>query len=215
MSGASRILIVDDEPNVRFVFRTALESDGYAVAEAGDGESALAWLGSHAADLVLLDLQMAGLGGMETLLRLRLSGNRTPVVVITAHGSAPDAVSAMKLGAIDFLSKPLTPSDLRNVVADVVKRHSPAEEPAPAEAAVAASAQQRFGEALQSAKRALNGLEFEEAEFFLDRALDLDSNSSEAAQLRKTLRDSRRQHEGPYRVLRDLFPVGRSHKLSQ
>ena len=63
--------------------------------------------------LVLLDLRMPGLGGMETLRQLRDTGNAVPVVIITAHGTIPDSVQAMKLGAVDFLSKPITPETLR------------------------------------------------------------------------------------------------------
>ncbi|HWE39672.1 MAG TPA: response regulator, partial [Isosphaeraceae bacterium] len=106
---AGRVLIVDDEPNVRLVFRTALESAGYAVAEVDDGPEALAWLAKARADVVLLDIQMPLMGGMDVLRGLRDAGNDVPVVIITAHGSIPDAVAAIKLGAIDFLSKPLTP----------------------------------------------------------------------------------------------------------
>ena len=109
MTGAARILIVDDEPNVRLVFRTALEAVGYAVDEVADGGAALDRLRESPADLVLLDLQMPRLDGMATLARLREAGDDVPVVIITAHGSVPDAVAAMKLGAIDFLAKPLTP----------------------------------------------------------------------------------------------------------
>jgi DNA-binding NtrC family response regulator len=119
------ILIIDDEPNLRLVFRTSLESDGYRVAEAGDGEEALKRLQRFPADVVLLDLLMPGLGGIEILRRIRAAGNSVRVVIITAHGGVPDAVSAMKLGVIDFLSKPITPEALRGVVGKVLRRHSP------------------------------------------------------------------------------------------
>ena len=93
MSDAKHILIVDDEPNVRLVFRTALESAGYETSTAGDGEAALEVLERAPADLVLLDLQMPGLYGMEVLRRLRDAGNEVPVIFVTAHGSVPDAVA--------------------------------------------------------------------------------------------------------------------------
>src|SRR4051794_1163467 len=126
------IFIVDDEPPVRLSFRTALETDGYAVEEARDGHEALAHLERSAAELVLLDLLMPGLGGMEVLRLLRDAGNDVPVVVITAHGTIPDSVQGMKLGAIDFLSKPITPKELRRVVREVIERHARSEpEPEP------------------------------------------------------------------------------------
>ena len=118
-------MIVDDEPNVRLVFQIALESAGYAVVEAADGEEALARLREAPIDLILLDLKMPVLDGMETLRRLREQGNLVPVVIITAHGSIPDAVAAMKLGAIDFLPKPVSPTHAaRGRRAGARKRHA-------------------------------------------------------------------------------------------
>jgi DNA-binding response OmpR family regulator len=218
MNRSPLILVVDDEPNVRLVVRTALEAEGYGVVEARDGEEALARLRDRRFDLILLDLRLPVLDGMGTLRRLRESGDDTPVVIVTAHGSVPDAVAAIKLGAIDFLAKPMTPEALRGVVADVVGRHSAAPAGPPPEVqataaepepeAGAAESANRFAEALTGAKRALNRREFDKAEFFLDRALALDPRSNEAGRLKGLLRDSRREHQGPYRVLRDLFPVG-------
>src|SRR5207245_88313 len=92
-------------------------------ATAQDGETALRWLSESHADLVLLDLQMPGMGGMEVLEKLREGGNNVPVAIVTAHGSIPNAVQAMRLGAIDFLAKPLTPEALRKVVAEMLERH--------------------------------------------------------------------------------------------
>jgi len=98
MDAPKRILVVDDEPNVRLVFRTALESTGYLVTEAADGDAAMVQLRKIPIDLILLDLKMPVLNGMETLERLRITGDETPVVVVTAHGSVPDAVAAMSWG---------------------------------------------------------------------------------------------------------------------
>ncbi len=122
MDAPKRILIVDDEPNVRLVFRTALESTGFQVTEAADGDAALVQLRKVPIDLILLDLKMPVMDGMETLEQLRLAGDQTPVVVVTAHGSVPDAVAAMKLGAVDFLPKPVSPVSLRAVVARACAR---------------------------------------------------------------------------------------------
>src|SRR4051794_10958806 len=126
MSHPAHILIVDDEPNVQLVFRTTLDSAGYATSSAEDGEAALLWLGSTPVNLGLLDLHMPDMDGMQVLESLRETGNNVPVVIVTAHGSVPNAVQAMKLGAIDFLSKPLSPDQLRGVVAEVLERHAAA-----------------------------------------------------------------------------------------
>ena len=125
MNANSKILIVDDEPNVRLVFRTTLKAEGYETASADCGSSALDILRADTFDLILLDLQMPGEGGNTILQRLREAGNDTPVVIITAYATVPDAVQAMKLGAIDFIAKPLSPTILRQVVAEVIHRNSP------------------------------------------------------------------------------------------
>ena len=127
MGGAALVLIVDDEPSIRLMFRTALQAAGYDTAEAGDGPTALARLRESSPDVMLLDLKMPGMDGMETLRRMREAGDDTAVVIVTAHGSIPDAVAAMKLGAVDFLTKPVTPEGLRKVVSEVVLRHGKSE----------------------------------------------------------------------------------------
>jgi len=124
MNRGTRILIIDDEPNLRLMFRTTLEAAGYVVAEATDGAAGVQQLRKFPADLVLLDLNMPGMGGIAFLRELRDAGNQVPVVIVTAHGNLPDAVMVMKLGAIDFLSKPATPEVLRTVVAEAVARHA-------------------------------------------------------------------------------------------
>ena len=200
-----RILIVDDEPNVRLMFRTTLESLGYALEEATDGEEALRQHEARPADLILLDLQMPRLDGMATLRRLRDSGGDVPVVIVTAHGSVPDAVAAMRLGAIDFLSKPLSPSALRQVVADVLGRTAATDAPpSPVPASASASASPtvvRHGPAaidLTPAKRALNRREFDRAATLLEKALDLDPNAPEALTLQGVLYESRGQDHAAY-----------------
>jgi DNA-binding response OmpR family regulator len=219
MSHSKRILIVDDEPNVRLVFRTALESEGYDLAEAANGRDALNWLRTSKADLILLDLQMPDTGGMEVLRRLRKADNDTPVVIITAHGSVPDAVQAMKLGAIDFLAKPLTPHALRQVVAEVLERHvEPEPEPAPAPKRTAGSTTVVIGPALldlTAAKRALNRREFERAATLLEQALDLEPNSAEAHNLMGVLHESRGQDHAAYHSYKAALSADPHHGPAQ
>ena len=166
MSAARRIMIVEDEPNVRLVFRAALESETHTLTTAEDGETALRWLNQEDYDLVLLDIRMPGMGGMEVLRRLRAAGRDVPVIVITAQHSVANAVEAMKLGAIDFLAKPLTPEALRQTVAEVLERH-PKVEPHRDLAETTAKAR----DMLSSAKRALNHRLFYRAEGLLKEAI--------------------------------------------
>ena len=213
MSNAKRILIVDDEPNVRLVFRTALESSDHMVATAEDGETALRWLRASPADLVLLDLAMPGMGGMQVLEELREEGIDVPVVIITAHGNVPHAVHAMKLGAIDFLAKPITPEALRKVVAEVLDRHEvPKTEPSRRPAPEPVTAASQFAENLSRAKRALNYCAFDEAEVFLKQAIALDPNSAEAHNLRGVLHECRNEHDASYREYRAALKADKHYE---
>jgi DNA-binding NtrC family response regulator len=117
------ILIVDDEPNVRLTYRTALETEGLEVHEASDGLVALNAMSERQFDLAILDMRMPEVSGLELLERMRRQEIQTPVVIVTAYGDVPHAVRAMKLGAIDFLEKPLTPETLRAMVAEILRRH--------------------------------------------------------------------------------------------
>jgi DNA-binding response OmpR family regulator len=205
------VLIVDDEPNVRLMLRTTLESSGYEVREAADGSGALGHLRASACDLVVLDLRMPRMDGMETLRRLRAEGDCTPVVMLTAHGSIPDAVAAMKLGAIDFLTKPITPQALREVVADVIRRQV---EPPPAKPVARAkipddAKEKAIAFDLARAKRAVNRGEFDEAERLLHEAIALDSSSDEAHELLdRLLILKEKEGQGSFAMLRDWFPSG-------
>lgn len=203
------ILIVDDEPNVRLMLRTALESSGYQVREAADGSGALGHLRVSPCDLVVLDLRMPRMDGMETLRRLRAEGDCTPVVMLTAHGSIPDAVAAMKLGAIDFLTKPITPQALREVVADVIRRQADRPPPKPEAAAKSPDHSKEIAFDLARAKRALNRGEFAEAERLLREIIALDSRSDEAHELLdRLLILKEKEGQGSFSMLRDWFPSG-------
>ena len=211
----ARILIVDDEPNVRLVFRTALESSGYTITTAEDGAEALMWLGNAAFDLVLLDLRMPGIGGMEVLEGLREAGHAVPVVIITAHGDVPNAVHAMKLGAIDFLAKPLSPDDLRTVVAEVLARHVAARtepDPRPSTAHEPVTVAAQFATNLASAKRALNNRWFDEAEVYLKQAIGLEPSAAEVHNLMGVLHELRNEHDASYREYKAALKADRHYE---
>jgi DNA-binding NtrC family response regulator len=213
MDPKKRVLIVDDESNVRLMLETALASVGYEVIEATDGHAALDLLRGpdFHCDLVLLDLLMPRMDGMELLRRLRASGNVVPVVILTAHGSIPEAVEAMKLGAIDFLTKPTTPDALRGVVAEVINRHaavpaqSGAREPGPKQSDLA----KQLGFDLARAKRAINRGQFSEAETLLSEIIALEPKSTLAHELYNRLQKLKEQEaRGSFRILRNWFPSG-------
>jgi CheY-like chemotaxis protein len=120
---SKRILIIDDEENIRRVTRLTLQTAGYEVGEAGDGESGLRVYGDGSMwDAVLLDQRMSGMDGLETLRHISERNPTARVIMATAYASIELAVDAMKLGATDFVRKPMTPEILRNAVAAALSK---------------------------------------------------------------------------------------------
>jgi DNA-binding response OmpR family regulator len=113
-----RLLIIDDEPHIRQMMRLTLEAAGYHVDEAADGQAGLDRFGDGTTyDAVLLDQRMPGLDGLDTLQRIKKRAPTACVVMVTAYASIELAVDAMRLGATDFLRKPMTPETLRSATA--------------------------------------------------------------------------------------------------
>jgi len=102
------ILIVDDEPGIRDTLRGVMEDEGFAVEAVASGEECLSALEKRAYSCVLLDVWLPGIDGLETLRRLRAAGSDAAVVIISGHGNVETAVKATKLGAFDFIEKPLS-----------------------------------------------------------------------------------------------------------
>lgn len=121
---ATRVLIVDDDPASRRLLEVRLRALGCEVATAEDGKQAVAVVQRQLPALMLVDLQMPQMGGMELLRKLRQDGVDTPVIVITAHGSIEAVVEAMKEGAYDFIPKPFDPKHLEIVVRKALERES-------------------------------------------------------------------------------------------
>ena len=106
------VLVVDDEPNILRTVRSALRAEGYEVETADDGAAALDRMARGAYDVVLLDVQLPRVGGLEVLQRARAAGFDAPVVMMSGHGTIETAVQATRLGARDFLEKPLSTEKL-------------------------------------------------------------------------------------------------------
>jgi DNA-binding NtrC family response regulator len=116
------VLIVDDEKNIRLTLSIALESMELEIDTAMNGEEALVKLGQKEFGLILLDLKMPGMDGMEVLQKVSEIRPDIRVIIITAHGTIESAVDAMKLGAVDFIQKPFSPDEIRELVSKVIDR---------------------------------------------------------------------------------------------
>ena len=116
------ILIVDDEKNIRLTLSQALETLGAEIDTAANGEEALAKLKGREFGLILLDIRMPGMDGMEVLRRVREIRPDIRIIMITAYGTIESAVEALKLGAVDFLQKPFDPEEIRELVSRVIDR---------------------------------------------------------------------------------------------
>lgn len=184
---SKNILVVDDEPNVRLSYRVALETEGYVVKQAHCGAKALDELAAGAFDLAILDMRMPEMDGLELLAEMRQRGFTTPSIVITAFGDVPHAVRALKLGAIDFLQKPITPEALRNIVTDVVTRHDTE--------STTLAPRDDFQTHIVTAQRLLNLRDFLNAKRHLIRALELSDKSKEAFNLAGVLFEMQEDYE--------------------
>jgi DNA-binding response OmpR family regulator len=206
-----RILIVDDEPNVRLSYRATLEAEGYGVEEANSAATALEKLVPGHFDLAILDLRMPEMDGLDLLAQMRKRGVPTPTVMITAYGELPNAVKAIKLGAIDFLQKPLTPDQLRHIVAEIVARHADTD---PNEVEL-----KDYAYHLRTAKRSINQRDFETAKRSLKNALHLDDRSAEGfnlagvvAELSEDFANATRYYEQALRLNKDFAPARQNAK---
>lgn len=167
----SRILIIDDEENIRLTVKTCLLGAGYEVQTAINGEDGLEQFATNPADLVLLDMKMPGKTGLDVLRELRQQSN-VSVIMITAFGNVEDAVSAMKLGAVDYLRKPFTPDQIRGIVAEVLERQS-----------LRPTAGEDYASLVQKAKGRIQNREFDEAKELLSQASTLEGAQPEAFNL--------------------------------
>lgn len=175
-----QILIVDDEPNICKTLKKALESEGYEVRAVEDGENALETVDEMVPDVVLLDLKLPGMDGLEVL--GELSDVETDVIMITGHGSEETAVQAMKQGAIDYLRKPFSPEEIREKVTELLQRRK-IEPVSPREA--------DYETCIELGKKMINRREFERAQEYLEQSLTRDTSAPEPFNLLGVIQEMR------------------------
>jgi len=167
-----KILVVDDEKNMRITLKHCLEGAGYEVTTAVNGEDALDKFKSDGYQLVLLDMKLPGISGIEVLKKIKEERAFTPVIMITAYGTIETAVEAMKLGAVDYLSKPFPPEEIRGLASKVLSRKDLKREEL-----------KDFDSHLEFAKACINKGEYETALEYLQKAMDIDPSRPEPLNL--------------------------------
>jgi two-component system KDP operon response regulator KdpE len=126
---SGRILVVDDEPQIRRVMRTTLSANGYEVTDARSGEEAVGRLQAASFDLVLLDINMPGLGGLETCRAIRDVKTAVAIIMLTVRNSEKDKVQALDAGADDYVTKPFGAHELLARIRATLRRTSIASAP--------------------------------------------------------------------------------------
>ena len=121
---AANILVVDDEPQIRRVLRSTLSTQGYVITEAKTGEEALESLRKERPDLVLLDMNMPGIGGVETCREIRRASD-APIIMLTVRNAERDKVAALDAGADDYVVKPFSIEELLARIRAALRRYAP------------------------------------------------------------------------------------------
>ena len=187
------ILVVDDEKNIRTTLSTFLSSLNFKVDTVSNGEEALIKLKEKDYNLVLLDIKMHGLTGMQVLQEMRNSGVKTNTIMMTAYGTIENAVESMKLGAVDFISKPFTLEALKLVLTDVLDRQKLKE-----------SEVKSFKDYLEYSKKCIFEKNYEKAKEYLKKAISEDLEAPEPQNLLGVLAE----FEG------DLLAAGRHYRAA-
>ncbi len=193
------ILVVDDEKNIRMTVAQSLETLHIPVETAVNGEEALQKLRQRPFRLVFLDLRMPGIDGMDVLRRVKDDWPTTRVIIISAHGTIESAVEAMKLGAIDFIQKPFSPGEIRDLATQVLKREELDE----------ASAVD-YRSLIELAKLHISNRDFGSARETAQKAIAFDPTHPEAYNLFGALleiKGDKREAQNFYRAALDIDPT--------
>ncbi|MGM0438805.1 MAG: response regulator [Bacillota bacterium] len=173
MTDKKNILIIDDEKNIRFTLEKSLEKD-YNIVTAVNGEDGIKKFGEQDFDVVLLDMKLPGIDGIETLKQIKEKDKTANIIIITGFGSVDSAVETMKLGAIDYLKKPFTPEEIKEVVNDVIQRK---------EQNINEEDLESYEDYLTYAKNSITNQDLEKGYEYIQKAVSLDTSKPEAFNL--------------------------------
>ena len=202
--GKKTVLVVDDEKNIRLTFSETMTQMGFDTRTASNGEEALTKIQGAEFDLVLLDLRMPGMDGIEVLRRIRERYPKVRVIMITAHGTVESAVEAMKFGAVDFIQKPCTPDEIRELVGKVMERE-----------AIDESKVMDYSMLMELCKRHVTDRRLEEAKAVAQKALALDPGRPEAYNLLGAFQECRGEWVEAQKYYRTALEIDPSFKPAQ
>jgi DNA-binding NtrC family response regulator len=198
------VLVVDDEKNIRLTFSETMTQMGFDTRTASNGEEALTKMKGAEFALVLLDLRMPGMDGIEVLRRIRERYPKVRVIMITAHGTVESAVEAMKLGAVDFIQKSCTPDEIRELVGKVMERE-----------AIDESKVMDYSMLMELCKRHVTDRRLEEAKAVAQKALALDPGRPEAYNLLGAFQECRGEWVEAQKYYRTALEIDPSFKPAQ
>ncbi|MCK8817962.1 response regulator [Natroniella sulfidigena] len=196
----AKVLVIDDEKNIRITLTKCLEKD-YEVVTAVNGEDGLEKIEEGDFEIILLDMKLPGIDGMEVLKKIEELDSEASVIMITGFGTVKTAVEAMKLGALDYLRKPFSSDEIRGVVQEVLERRT---------SKLQEEELNSYEDYLNYAKSCINQRDFKKGEKYLQKAVALDTSKPEAFNLLGVileLRDKILEAQKKYRAALSLDPT--------
>ena len=200
MESKKKILIVDDEKNIRIVLSVCLEEENYSVKAVENGADALKTIAEESFSLILLDMKLPDIDGLVVLERIVELNPAQRVIMITAHGSIETAVEAMKRGAVDYLQKPFTPDDIRSIV----KHHD--------DEKAKAAKEDTLEKCIALARRNIEQKQLEPALAEIQKVLQLDSSRTELFNLQGALNELRGDLSAARRMYRVALALDPGYK---
>lgn len=198
-----KVLLIDDEKNIRLTLKTALSKAGYEVETAVNGEDGLTKVKEDNFPVILLDMKMPGMDGIQFLKEINNEDISTKVIMITGYGSVETAVETLKLGAVDYLRKPFKPEEIIEIVEDVFKRY---------EMESSEKEVETFEDYITMAKNAINKRDFSKAKEMLKKATSEDSEKPEPFNLLGVIYEMQHKQAEAMKMYRAALALDPSYK---
>ncbi len=198
-----KVLVVDDEKNIRLTLNKALSNAGYEVGTALNGEDALEKINQDQFPVILLDMKMPGMSGIDLLDKINELDYQTRVIMITGFGNVETAVETMKLGAVDYLRKPFKPEEIIEIVEHVFKRYQLEDNENEVDS---------FEDILNLAKSEINKRNFNEAIELLKKATSSDTEKPEPFNLMGVIYELKNQQAKAMKMYRAALALDPSYR---